>query len=120
MSKQAAKPLKLGPVEPDQRPVVDVFGLAYRLRALTRSVQSALDKVDKELRTSMNGDDADGDTLVGVLGGALEALLAPEGNNDRPVGELVVEKWEADELSLDALRRFADDLQEQAIEARPT
>ena len=32
-----AKPLKLGPVEPDSRPVVDVFGLAYRLRALTRS-----------------------------------------------------------------------------------
>ena len=65
----------------------------------------------------MNGDDADGDALVGVLGGALDALLAPEGNNDRPVGDVVVEKWQSDELSLDALRRFADDLQEQAVEA---
>jgi hypothetical protein len=116
----AKKPLKLGPVEPEARPVVDVFGLAYRIRALTRSVQHALDKVDKEMRVIMKDDDADGDALVRILGGALDALLAPEGNNARQVGEVVSEKWESDELSIDALRVFVDDLQEQAVEARPT
>lgn len=113
--------LSLGGVDQDDsRPLVDVFGQAYRLRSVTRSVQRALDKVDKELKVLTNDDDADGDGLVALLADAIDAMAAPEGNNKVPAKKLIVEKWKADELSLDGLRRFSDQLQEQAVADRPT
>ena len=117
---EALKPLSLGGVDRDDRPVVDVFDHAFRLRAITRSVQRSLDDVDKQMRTLMSDDDADADSLVTILAGALDALLEPEGENRTKAKTLVLAKWKSDDLSLDGLRRFADDLQERAVAARPT
>jgi hypothetical protein len=117
---EAIKPLSLGGVDRDDRPIVDVFERAYRLKSITRTVQRSLDKVDKDMRALMADDDADGDQLVGLLADAIDGLLEPEGNNRIPAKKVVLEKWKADELSLDGLRRFADDLQERAVAARPT
>ena len=104
----------------DSRPSVEVFGGEYKIRAITRSVQRALDKVDKSMQALMKDDNSTGDALVTVLADAMDALLAPTVDGQVSVKNVVVEKWEADELSLDGLRRFADELQEQAVEARTT
>lgn len=114
------KALSLGGGQTDERPVVDVFGKAYRLRLITRSVQKSLEKVDRDLRLFMKDEDAESDALVDLLAEGLDALLAPDGGHRTPVKKIVVDKWNADEVSLDELRRFSDDLQEQAVAARPT
>jgi hypothetical protein len=120
MSENGHKPLSLGGVNRDDRPIVDVFERAYRLRAVTRSVEKHLAAAGKKIDALMKDDDADGDSLVTVLADVLDAMLEPEGNNRVRAKTVVMEKWKADDLSLDGLRRFADDLQEQAVTARPT
>lgn len=114
------KVLSLGGQQSDDRPSVEVFGKPYKLRLITRSVQKSLEKVDRDLRAFMKDDDADSDSLVALLAGGLDALLAPDGAHRTSVKKIVTEKWEADEISLDELRRFSDELQEQAVAARPT
>jgi hypothetical protein len=120
MSENSQRPLVLGGVDRDAREVVQVFDLAYRLNNITRSVEKKLTECDKKIREVIGDDDADGDKLVPVLAEALDAMLDPEGNNKRRAKTVVMEKWKADELSIDGLRRFADDLQERAVAARPT
>jgi hypothetical protein len=114
-----AKPLSLGGVNRDSRPIVDVFERAYRLKAVTRSVQKALDKVEKDLQVFYADDDADGEKFAVLVATACDELLEPEGNNRTKARTLILEKWKADELQIDELRRFFDDLQERAV-ARPT
>lgn len=115
-----ATPLKLGGIVHDDRPIVDVFDRAYRLRAITRSVEKGLSKAGREIDALMKEDDADGDQLVSLLADVLDAMLEPEGTNRTKAKTVVMEKWKADDLSLDGLRRFADELQERAVAARPT
>jgi hypothetical protein len=116
---EAEKPLSLGAVDPASRPVVDVFGKAYRLKAVTRSVQKALDKVEKDIRAFYADDDADGEKFAVLVASALDELLDPDGDNRTRAKTLIVEKWKADELPIDELRRFFDGVQERAV-ARPT
>jgi len=116
---EAVKPLVLGGVNRDARPIVDVFERAYRLKAVTRSVQKALDKVQKDIEAFYADDDADGEKFAPLVAAAIDELLEPEGNNRTRAKTLILEKWKADELQIDELRRFFDDLQERAV-ARPT
>lgn len=116
---EAEKPLVLGGVNRDRRPIVDVFEHAYRLRAVTRSVQKALDKVDADIQAFYKNDVADGEEFTGLLAAAIDELLEPEGNNRTRAKTLILQKWKADDLQIDELRRFFDDLQERAV-ARPT
>ena len=116
---EGVKPLSLGGVNRDARPIVDVFDRAYRLKAVTRSVQKALDKVQKDIEAFYADDDADGEKFAALVAAAIDELLEPEGNNRTRAKTLILEKWKADELQIDELRRFFDDLQERAV-ARPT
>jgi hypothetical protein len=116
---EADKPLSLGAINPADRPLIDVFERAYRLKPVTRSVQKALDKVQKQIDEFYLADDADGEQFAALVATALDELLAPEGNNRTRAKTLILEKWKADELAIDELRRFFDDVQERAV-ARPT
>jgi hypothetical protein len=108
-------------VDPASRPVLDVFDLAYRLQAVTRSVQKELHKAQTRMDELMKDPDEDGDGIVEQAAVILDALLKPEGNNTTPAKKLVIEKWKADELDVSALHGFSNDLQEQAAKAsRPT
>jgi hypothetical protein len=105
--------------DPANRPVVDVFDHAYRLGAVTRTVNKALHKHETKIRELMGDPDEDGDRIVSEIASILDALLTPEGNNTTPAKKLVLEKWKTDALDVQALRQFSNDLQEQAA-TRPT
>jgi hypothetical protein len=108
-------------IDPDKRPVLDVFDHAYRLQGVTRSVQKELHKAETKMQELMRDPEEDGDGIVEQAALILDALLKPEGNNRVPAKKMVMDKWKADELDVSALRAFSDALQEQAAKAsRPT
>lgn len=112
--------LRLGADNAPERPEVDLFGHKYRLRPLTRSVQMALQKADKEL-AALTDDDDMADHAIAVLAGTFDAMLVADGDEKRKPKTVIMEKWKADELSLPALRTFGDQLEERAVAAdRPT
>lgn len=100
------------------RPLVDVYGKAFRVRTITRSVQKALDGLDRDLREFLKDEDADGDGLISIYGRGLDAFLAPEGHRTTAT-KLIMAEWNADRLTLGQIREFADRLQELAVK-RPT
>lgn len=110
--------LSLGGNEASERPVVDVYGKQFTLRRITRSVEKALSQADRNMRS--NDEDADGDAVVGILADVMDALLAPANGHRTTAKKLVMDQWNADKLSLDQVKKFADALQEQAVADRPT
>jgi hypothetical protein len=108
-------------VDPASRPVLDVFDHAYRLQAVTRSVQKILHQAQVRMDELMRDPEEDGDGIVEQAAIILDALLKPEGNNKTTAKKLVMDKWKADELDVASLHGFSTDLQEQAAKAsRPT
>jgi hypothetical protein len=91
---------------------VDLWGHAYKTVRITRSVQN---NVDKSLRKLDDAETAD--AAVKVLADVIDARLVPE-NGAGPASKLIMEKWKADDLSLDQLQKFQADLEE--AEAPPT
>lgn len=97
----------LGSPATDERVEVELWGSLYRVKEVTRSVQSKLDAMDgAKFETA--------DEAVEVIGTALEALLEPLDGQQAGARGLIVSKWQADELSLQALERFFTDLREAA------
>jgi hypothetical protein len=116
-----SEPIKLGTVngnQPEARQV-DLFDRQFTLRRVTRSVQIELEKTQATLTRLINDDDATGDALVECFASAVDALLAPDGHRTS-AQKIIVEKWNADEITLPEVRGFADQLQEDAASDRPS
>jgi len=118
MAKKNAPVLTLGGASGPERPLVEVFGHEYRVRSVTKSVQAKLQRAQVLLNAFVKKDDDDADTteMVVGFGDAFSALLEPT-NGAPDAKALVLEKWDADELSVGLLRPFFDAIQEKSVEA---
>lgn len=96
---------------------VDLWGTAFSAVPITRSRQKRLLELQKELDAIEDGAHDANDQAVSVLAEMLDQQLAPIGENDALASGVIVEKWQADELTVDQLVGF----QERLVEAvRPT
>lgn len=94
---------------------VDLWGNAYTLRTITRSVGARLDDVKKKGEALEEG--SAGDEAAEVMIEMIDILLEP-GEDVQPAGELLGGLWKNDELGADWLTAFATSLQEEAAERR--
>lgn len=92
---------------------VDLFDKQFTLRRVTRSVQRELERVEKAIREA-----DDGDTVVGLLGEGMDAMLKPE-QHRTSAKKLIGDRWESDELSIGDVNQLFVDLQEKAAAERP-
>lgn len=100
--------------EPD---IVELFDHKFTVRRVTRSVQKALEAVDKKLREM--GESADGDKVIAIMSEGLDAMLEPNGKQ-APAKKVLADAWKADELSLDQLNQLYESVQESASKRPPT
>jgi hypothetical protein len=84
---------------------VDLWGKKFETIPATRSVSVK----SAELEVELNQTD-DNDKIVELVAQVLDLRLKPAGNGRKKAGELVIEKWQADELTLDALLDFLEAL----------
>lgn len=112
------KSLSLGGSAVGERPLVAINEKTFRVRAVTRSVQIELNKLDRDLR-ALGDDTDDPDELVTYYGRGMDLLLQPEGHRT-PVSKLVQREWEADRLSVKEIEQFTAGIQEIAAADRPT
>lgn len=100
--------------EPD---VVEMFEHRFTVRRVTRSVQTALETVDKKLRAL--DESVEGDKLVGLMAEGLDAMLAPNGKG-KAAKTVLMDAWKADDLSLDQVNQLYEGVQESATKRPPT
>jgi hypothetical protein len=81
---------------------VDLWGKAFETVPPVRSVSLKLE----ELQRQFNDVDDDGDKIVDLTAQILDLKLKPAGNGRKNAGDLVREKWQADELTLNQLLDF--------------
>ncbi len=99
---------------------VELFGKTYSIRQVTKTVQKRLEDIQDRLNQAAQNDDADGDAVVAILADGIDALLAIEGQHRTPAKKVLMDRWEADKLSLTQLQQIFEGLQEEELEARPT
>lgn len=97
---------------------VDLWGNAYTLRTMTKTVVAALDKAQTALDNLP--DDATNDKLVAAMITVLDVSLEPVA--DAPTVKVLLSGlWKEDKLGLDWLHAFLDALGDEAIaRRRPT
>jgi len=94
---------------------VDLWGNAYTLRTITKSVSPKLDAAMKTLN-DMPDDATDAKRVAGLIG-TIDVLLAPVGEV-QTAKALLDAQWKADKLGLDWLSAFVDALIEEAHNRR--
>jgi hypothetical protein len=100
--------------EPD---VVELFDHKFKVRRVTRSVQKALEAVDRKLQGL--SDEADSDKIVSVMAEGLDALLQPNGKQTA-AKTVLGQAWKNDTLSLDQINQLYESVQESATKRPPT
>jgi hypothetical protein len=98
----------------EDQPEVDVFGRAYAVRPVTRSVQIKLAEMEAAAET-VQGADAE----FAVIADQFDVLLAPVNGQRTPASKLLLENWKAERLATPALAAFFQDVLQLAAE-RPT
>lgn len=106
-----------GSARPDPD-IVELFDHKFTVKRITRSVQKALEAVDRKLNAMDKSDEDDSDKVVAVMAEGLSALLEPNGENV-PAKKVLVDAWKADDLSFDEVQGLYVSLQEAATERRP-
>lgn len=86
---------------------VDLWGKAFETIPATRSVERQVAELERQLNELT---DDDTDKMVELTAQVIDLRLKPAGNARKKAGELVLEKWHADELTLSALLEFVNDL----------
>jgi hypothetical protein len=99
--------IKLG--DSGQTIEVDLWGAGYTAAPLTKSVIAKVEKAQQRLEAA----DSSNQTVKAV-GALLDVRLVPT-NGAGPPSKLVQEKWDADELSMDQLLGFWQNLAEAGI-----
>jgi hypothetical protein len=83
---------------------IDVFGADYRTVPQTRSITQKGDEIEAKLEAASTPDE-----LVAAIGDAVDLRVKPiEGT--KKASTLIKERWKADEVTLDSLLRFLDDV----------
>jgi hypothetical protein len=95
---------------------VELFGHAYRVNAITRSVQKRLEKIQPLIDNLQDEDDSD--KSIATLADALAELLEPEEDAPSPK-KTITDAWKADKLNLGQINALFERVQEAAV-ARPT
>lgn len=98
----------------DEPVELELWERVYQLQPLTRTVQRRVEELQGKLR-----DEADSDEAVKLFGGLLDAISKPTNGQRKTAGQLIEEKWLADELSLGDLSAFIERVAE-AAQQRPT
>lgn len=101
--------LTIQPFEPVD---VDLWGKKFVTVLETRSVQQKAQALHDKLANTSDDDEA-----FKLLAELVDVRLKPAGQGRKKPSELIIEKWEADELSLPQLEAFIDGL---VAAARPT
>jgi hypothetical protein len=86
---------------------VEMWDKTFETIPATRSVERNVAALERQL-TELPDDDTD--KMVELTAQVIDLRLKPKGNARKKAGELVIEKWQADELTLDALLQFVNDL----------
>lgn len=93
---------------------VEVFGHKFKALPSTRSVIAVSAELEKKL------DDTEGnDEQMALVAQLLDARLKSANGSKKKASVILLEKWEADELSLTQVMSFVEELN-QAQFARPT
>lgn len=94
---------------------LELWERVFVLKPITRSVQRAADEIQQKL-----ADEDDSDEAVRLFGELLDAISKSTNGQRKTAGQLINEKWLADELSLTALAQFVEQVREAADQQRPT
>lgn len=105
--------LSLGAPDDGDVVEVDLFGVEFTLKPITRTVQKVLEKVDAAIEAAQNGDE-----VLNAVADGLGVMLAPANGNRSGAKKLLLDKWKSDELSLNQVTRLFSDLTEAS--APPT
>jgi hypothetical protein len=93
---------------------VEVFGAKFKALPATRSVVNSIVDLEKKLE-----DAKDNDEQIAVIAELLDVRLKSANGSKKKASAIITEKWEADELGLDQIQGFVEDLN-QAQLVRPT
>ena len=108
--------IKIGAERPEADSI-ELFDHKFTVKRVTRSVQKALEAVDKKLKAL--DENTDGDKLVNVMAEGLDAMLESNGGGV-PAKKLLVDLWKSDDLSLDQINQLYEGVQESATKRPPT
>lgn len=86
---------------------VDLWGKTFNTVPATRSVEKKIAELEGQL-SQLNDDQSD--EIVALTAQVIDLRLKPAGQARKRAGELVVEKWNSDELTLSQLLDFVNAL----------
>jgi hypothetical protein len=99
---------------------VDLWGALFYTQRITRSRQKEITRIEREVDALQSAEQAadDGDDqIVSLLGQMLDAMLEPAEGKRKKASAHIVERWEADALTIAELTGFMERLGEAV---RPT
>jgi hypothetical protein len=88
---------------------VDLWDRTYVARAMTRALTLEVEQLERKVREARSSDAG-----VEALADLIDAVLEPTGGQRKSAKALIVEKWKANELSVQQLVDFSDQLQGRA------
>lgn len=89
---------------------IGVFGKVYTTRRVSRSVNKQINEINEKIRAAAGDDEA-----FEALAELMDLLLEPEKGKRKKAGDVLREKWEADELFLDQINAFSESVVEAAM-----
>lgn len=94
---------------------VDLWGTVFHRVPVTRSRQRALADLERQVQDIKEDEAGADDAAVSLMSQMLDQILKPA-EGDALASSLIVEKWEADELTFGRLSAFIEEVAEQAAD----
>jgi hypothetical protein len=88
---------------------IGVFDVTFTTRRVSRSLNKKITELNEKIRLATDDEEA-----FDALAEMMDALLEPAPGKRKKAGAILREKWEADELFLDQINAFSDQVQETA------
>jgi hypothetical protein len=92
---------------------VELWGTEFNLKPATRSVLKAAEEYERKLDEAK-----DADELVKLMGELLDIRVVPQNGKRKLASKIILEKWEADQVTLSQVLDFAHQIAEAT--ERPT
>jgi hypothetical protein len=105
----------LGAGAPERTVEVELWDRVFVSRPVTRSISKRMRELEEQRIQAESDDEA-----MRAWAELMSLLTVPTNGQKKPAGQLILEKWEAEELSLGQIASFVEQLQDAALEARPT
>ena len=97
---------------------VDLWGTVFKTVPVTRTRAREITRLQRELNALEEDADNADDEAVRLMAELLDHMLAPEPGKRKKPSQLIVEKWNADDLAFKQLVDFYEQIGEAA--KRPT